>query len=51
MSKSLPDCPKCGSPSLNVYRSDAGGLKWAECSSCNLIVLLDKKNEIVHRGT
>ena len=51
VSKSLPDCPKCGSPSLNVYRSDAGGLKWAECFSCNLIVLLDKDNEIVHRGT
>jgi hypothetical protein len=46
--KGLPDCPKCGSPSLDVFRADVSGTKWAECHSCNLIVLLDKDNEIVH---
>jgi len=48
MPPELPDCPKCRSPQLHVFRADTRGLKWAECAGCNQVVLLDEKNEIAH---
>ncbi len=47
-----PDCPRCDAKStLEVFRSDTRGLKWAVCSCCSTTVLLDSENRILHVGT
>lgn len=46
------DCPRCNAAAtLTVFRADVAGAKWAECSCCSAIVLLDTKNRITHVTT
>ncbi len=47
--RGLPDCPKCDAvQTLTVFRSDTRGLKWAHCSCCSAVVLLDPEDRILH---
>ena len=48
MPKPLPDCPRCESERLEVFRADARGAKWARCASCGVIVLLRADNSVAH---
>ena len=51
MPKPLPDCPRCESPQLEVFRADARGAKWAECGACGVVVLLRADNSVAHVST
>lgn len=51
MPKPLPDCPRCESPQLEVFRADARGAKWAECAACGVVVLLRADNTVAHVST
>ena len=48
MPKPLPDCPRCESPQIEVFRADARGAKWAQCAACGVVVLLRADNSIAH---
>ncbi len=45
----LPDCPRCDAANtLEVFRTNERGEKWAMCSCCSSLVLLDTENLIQH---
>jgi hypothetical protein len=48
MPNPLPDCPRCESAQLEVFRADARGAKWAQCASCGVVVLLRADNSVAH---